>query len=179
MIETSLFAWIGSYMRPYRGRLALLALVSLVEVGLGALTPWPLEIVVDNVLGTRPLPHWMAVALGPVAGRTAALLAVVLLAGLLIQVLDELVSMAHTQIQVQTGQRLVFDLRARLFAHLQALDMRHHTSVSAGDAVYRLDADAYCVDNLVMTGLFPMGSAALTLIVMLAILVKIDRLLAT
>ena len=178
MIETSLFAWIGSYMRPYRGRLALLALVSLVEVGLGALTPWPLEIVVDNVLGTRPLPHWMAVALGPVAGRTAALLAVVLLAGLLIQVLDELVSMAHTQIQVETGQRMVYDLRARLFAHLQALSMRHHTSVSAGDAVYRLDADAYCIENVVMSGVFPLASAGLTLLVMLAILFTLDRTVA-
>jgi ATP-binding cassette subfamily B protein/subfamily B ATP-binding cassette protein MsbA len=109
----------------------------------------------------------------------ATLLGVVLLGGLVLQILDQWVSMLHTQIQVDTGQRLVFDLRARLFAHLQSLDMRHHNTVSAGDAVYRLDADAYCIDNLVMTGLFPMGSAALTLIVMLAILVKIDPLLAT
>jgi len=73
---------------------------------------------------------------------------------------------------------MVYDLRARLFAHLQALDMRHHTSVSAGDAVYRIDADAYCIDNLVMKGLFPLGSAALTLVVMLAILITLDPVLA-
>ncbi|PYR95137.1 MAG: ABC transporter ATP-binding protein [Acidobacteria bacterium] len=180
MIDVSLVRWIASYMRPYRWRLALLALVSVVEVGVGALTPWPLKVVVDNVLSGQPMPHGF-LPLASLADHVspATVLAVVLLAGLALQILDQWVSMLHTQIQVQTGQRLVFDLRARLFAHLQALDMRHHTSVSAGDAVYRLDADAYCVDNLVMTGLFPMGSAALTLIVMLAILVKIDPLLAT
>jgi ABC-type multidrug transport system fused ATPase/permease subunit len=180
MIDLSLAGWIASYMRPYRWRLALLTLVSVVEVALGALTPWPLKVVVDNVLSGQPMPHGF-LHLTTLASHVnaATVLAVVLLAGLALQILDQWVSMLHTQIQVDTGQRMVFDLRARLFAHLQALDMRHHTSVSAGDAVYRLDADAYCIDNLVMTGLFPMGSAALTLIVMLAILVKIDPLLAT
>jgi ATP-binding cassette, subfamily B, bacterial len=92
--------------------------------------------------------------------------------------LDQWVSTIHTQLQVSTGQRMVFDLRSRLFGHLERLDMQHHTAVSAGDAVYRLDADAYCIDNLVMTGLFPMASAALTLVVMLAILVRLDPMLA-
>jgi ATP-binding cassette subfamily B protein len=180
MIDLSLARWIASYMRPYRWRLTVLALVSVVEVGLGALTPWPLKVVVDNVLSHRPMPDGF-LHLSSLASRVSAatLLAIVLVAGLVIQILDQWVSTLHTQIQVDTGQRMVFDLRSRLFAHLQALDMRHHTAVSAGDAVYRLDADAYCIDNLVMTGLFPMASAALTLIVMLAILVKIDPLLAT
>ncbi len=178
MIDTTLFGWIASYMRPYRRRLAVLAVVSLTEVGLGALTPWPLEIVVDNVLGGRPPAHWISAIVGPLGGRAAAMLALVLVAGLLIQVLDELVSMAHTQIQVDTGQRMVYDLRARLFAHLQALSMHHHTNVSAGDAVYRLESDAYCIENVVMSGLFPLASAGLTLIVMLAILFKLDRTVA-
>jgi ATP-binding cassette subfamily B protein/subfamily B ATP-binding cassette protein MsbA len=73
---------------------------------------------------------------------------------------------------------MVYDLRARLFAHLQALGLRHHDAVSAGDAVYRLDADAYCIENLVMSGVFPLASAALTLIVMLAVLVRLDATLA-
>jgi len=178
-IDLSLVRWVASYMRPYRWRLALLAVVSLAEVGLGALTPWTLKLVVDNVLTAQPLPRWIAAVTTPLGGsHVAALLGLILVAGLLLQVISEFVSMFHTQIQVDTGQRMVYDLRARVFAHLQAMDMRHHTAVSAGDAVYRIDADAYCIDNLVMTGLFPLGSAALTLVVMLAILIKLDRTLA-
>ena len=179
MIDRSLVRWIGAYMRPYRWRLALLAVVSVVEVGVGALAPWPLKIVVDNVLIGHPLPRWAQALVHPLGGSTAvALLAIVLVGGLVLQVASELVSIWHTQIQVDTGQRMVYDLRATLFAHLQALDMRHHDRVSAGDAVYRLDADAYCIDNIVMTGLFPLASAALTLIVMLTILVRLDAMLA-
>jgi ATP-binding cassette subfamily B protein len=179
MIDTSLLRWLAPYMRPYRGRLALLALLSLLEVGLGALTPWPMAFVVDNVLEKHPWPAPLARVLpSPDAMNVAVMLAVVLLAGLLLQVIDELVSVAHTQIQVESGQRMVYDLRSRLFAHLQALDMRHHTGVSAGDAVYRLDADAYCIDGLVMAGIFPLASAGLTLAVMLTILVRLDWRLA-
>ncbi len=179
MFDTSLVRWISSYMRPYRWRLVLLGVLSLAEVGLGALTPWTMKLVVDNVLTSHPLPHWIAAVTTPLGGtHAAALLGFILVAGLLLQVINEFVSMVHTQVQVDTGQRMVYDLRAKLFAHLQAMDMRHHTSVSAGDAVYRIDADAYCVDNLVMTGIFPLGSAALTLIVMLTILIRLDRTLA-
>ncbi len=166
-------------MGPYRWRLALLAVVSVIEVAVGALAPWPLKVVVDNVLVGHPLPRWAQGMVNPLGGRSAlGLLAIVLVAGLVLQVASQLVSMWHTQIQVDTGQRMVYDLRAMLFAHLQALNMRHHDSVSAGDAVYRLDADAYCVDNIVMTGFFPLASAALTLIMMLTILIRLDATLA-
>jgi len=178
MIDLSLTRWLVPYMRAYRLRLALLAVVSLAEVGLGALQPWTLKLVVDNVLSGKPMPGWLATLTSPFGTHTAVLLGAILLGGLILQMTNEAVSMFHTQVMVETGQRMVFDLRAQLFAHLQALDMRHHTSVSAGDAVYRIDADAYCIDNLVMKGLFPLGSAALTLVVMLAILIKLDPVLA-
>lgn len=179
MVKGSLIRWILSYARPYRGRLILLALLSLVEVGLGALTPWPIAIVVDNVLAHHPWSAALARVLPPVSAfNPVVLLGIVIGAQLVIELLDQVVSMAHTQVQVDTGQYMVYDLRARLFAHLQALDMRHHTSVSAGDAVYRLDSDAYCLENLVMSGLFPLASAVATLAVMLFILVRLDWHLA-
>jgi ATP-binding cassette subfamily B protein len=176
--NASLIRWVASYMRPYRWRFMLLTFVSLAEVTLGALTPWTLKLVVDNILSSHPLPRWISVVTNPLAGEhISVLLALFLAAGLLLQIASELVSMVHTQIQVGISQHMVYDLRARLFAHLQAMDMRHHTAVSAGDAVYKIDADAYCIDNLV-TGLFALGSAALTLVVMLTILVRLDQTLA-
>jgi ATP-binding cassette subfamily B protein/subfamily B ATP-binding cassette protein MsbA len=166
-------------MRPYRGRLTLLAILSIVEVGLGALAPWPLKIVVDNVLRGQPFhPAVAHVADALTGGSRVWLLAIVVIAGLIIQVANEGTSMLHTQVQVDTGQHLVFDLRERLFAHLQRLGLEHHLTTSTGDAVYRLETDAYCINDLVMTGMFPLASAVLTLVVMFAILLKLDLTLA-
>ena len=74
------------------------------------------------------------------------------------------------QVQVDTGQRLVYALRARLLAHLQALALRHHVITRTADSVYRLDADAYCVHDLVMSGLLPLLMSVLTLAAMFVIL---------
>ena len=40
-------------MRPYRGRMVVLAVIALTQIVLGLLSPWPLKLVVDNVLGGR------------------------------------------------------------------------------------------------------------------------------
>ena len=59
----SLAAWTWSCLRPYRGRVAILTTIAVTNVALGVLAPWPLKLVVDNVLEGRPLPrcprpHW-------------------------------------------------------------------------------------------------------------------------
>jgi ABC-type multidrug transport system fused ATPase/permease subunit len=168
-----------SFLRPYRARVVLISLLATLEIGLVALAPWPLKAVVDNVLGGRPLPPALAAFVAPVVGNsTVALLLLIVAAGLLLQISSEVVLMIHTQLQVDSGQRIVYDLRARLLAHLQALGLRHHVAAKTADSVYRLEADAYCVNDLVMGGVFPLATAFLKLAVMFTILARLDLPLA-
>ena len=175
----SLVAWTLAFLRPYRARVAAISMLIAVETALAALAPWPLKAVVDNVLGDQPLPAWLE---GPTTaltgGSTLALLVLIVVAGLLLQVAAEVVTMIHTQLQVGAGQRIVYDLRARLLAHLQALSLRHHVQARTADSVYRLEADAYCVNDLVMGGFFPLATAFLKLAVMFTILASLDLTLA-
>ena len=77
-------AWTLSSLRPYRARVAAIAMLAVLEIGLGALAPWPLKAVVDNVLGGRTLPPLVATVLHPVAGSSVvALLVTIVVAGLL------------------------------------------------------------------------------------------------
>lgn len=175
----SLFAWSLAHLRPYRVRVAVAVLLSLLEIGLAALSPWPLKLVVDSVLGSHPLPATIAALVAPVMAMGAAtLLVTIVIAGMLVQVLTEVVRAAHTQLQVEMGQRVVYDLRARLLAHLQALPLDHHIRARTADSVYRLDADAYCVNDLIIGGAFPLTMAALNLAVMFTILLRLDMTLA-
>jgi ATP-binding cassette subfamily B protein len=88
------------------------------------------------------------------------------------------VRMVHTQMQVQVAQRVVYTLRSKILDHLQALPLRHHLLTPTADSVYRLDADAHCVDDLIIGGVFPLLIATLKLSVMLAVLLYIDWSLA-
>ncbi len=172
-----LLPWMLSFLRPYRRSATVLAVLLVVQIVLGALQPWPLKLVIDNVLNSaehpfpEPLATWMQALTG---GSLLGALVVVVMGGVLLQVVNQFITAWAMQVQVGTGQRMVYDLRARLFQHLQALGLHHHITRSTGDAVYRIDVDAYAIENLVMSGLFPLVTSATTLVVMFAILLRLD-----
>jgi ATP-binding cassette, subfamily B, bacterial len=174
-----LVPWTLSFLWPYRRRVALLSVLLLLEIGLGALQPWPLKIVIDYVLGSHPFPPMLAGWMTWLTrGNQIALLVAVVVAGVLLQIVNQLVSAYGTQVQVDAGQRMVYDLRFRLFQHLQALGLHHHITTSTSDAVYRVDIDAYAIENLVMSGMFPLATSVIALIVMFTILAKMDATIA-
>ena len=174
--QKPLLPWTLSFLRPYRAKVALLAVLLGSEILLGALQPWPLAIVIDYVL--TPPDHGGKVfpaALQPwIAALTHnnrfTLLLIVVIGGVILQVVNQLVSAYGTQVQVDTGQRMVYDLRHRLFEHLTGLGLHHHITKSTADAVYRVDVDAYAIENLVMSGIFPLATSITALTVMFGIL---------
>ena len=162
-----LLGWMLQYMRPYRARVALLSVLLVSEIVLGAVQPWPMAAVFDQVFGGKPFPAWLAPWVPAFARDDRfALLVVVVTAGVLLQVVNQFVSAYGTQVQVDTGQRMVYDLRGKLFSHLTALGLNHHITTSTADAVYRVDVDAYAIENLVMSGLFPLATSTIALAVM-------------
>ena len=178
-MKDNLLLWALPFLYPYRKRVGALAALLLAEIGLGALQPWPLAIVIDYVLQGRPFPEPFAGWLAAIHGgdRFVMLIAVVVL-GVIVQVTNQFVSAYGTQVQVDTGQRMVYDLRRRLFQHLTALGLNHHITTSTADAVYRVDVDAYAIENLVMSGIFPLATSIIALTVMFGILLRLNVTIA-
>ena len=178
-MKDRLLFWTLSFLHPHRRRVVLLTGLLLAEIGLGALQPWPLAVVMDYVFGQSPMPEpfrgWLVAAGG---GDRFVLLVILVTAGVLLQVTNQFVSAYGTQVQVDTGQRMVYDLRRRLFEHLTALGLHHHITTSTADAVYRVDVDAYAIENLVMSGIFPLATSIISLSVMFAILLRLNVTIA-
>ena len=173
-----LLVWALGHTRPYRRRLTALALLSVAEVALRLLLPWPMKTVVDTALGSQPAPGWL-LALPGVDPRNRDLLLVTIVAvGLFIQIAHQTVLMAHTRLYSETGHRITLDLRQRLFMHLQALNLRHHARMPIGESVYHLEADAGCLEQLILRGVLPFTFSVLTLILMFGVLVRINAALA-
>ena len=104
-----IFSWSLSFLRPYRLRVMAIVVLAMVEIGLAALAPWPMKAIVDNVFGGRPFPGPLATVADTLTnGSVESLLILVALAGLGLQLLLELVRGAHTQVAVDTGQRMVY-----------------------------------------------------------------------
>jgi ATP-binding cassette subfamily B protein len=162
-------------LRPYSSRLLALAGLSVAEVALRVTLPWPMKVVVDHAVAGAMPPRWI-VAISGMSRESWLLFAVT--AGIVVQMAHQAVLMAHTRIHAVTGYQLTRDLRQRLFMHLQALGLRHHARLPVGDAVYRLQSDAAFLDQLLVRGVLPLIFSATTLVVMFAVLARIDLLLA-
>ena len=174
-----LLPWTLSFLRPYRAKVTMLAFLLLAQIAMGALQPWPLKLVIDYALTQRQLPEpWRGWVFAITGGSAVAVLVLFVVAGVVLQIVNQLTAAVGTQVQIDAGQRMVYDLRYRLFAHLESLGLHHHITTSTGDAVYRVDVDAYAIENLAMSGVFPLATSVITLVVMFAILATRDLTVA-
>jgi ATP-binding cassette subfamily B protein/subfamily B ATP-binding cassette protein MsbA len=169
----SIYRRVGRYLRPYRARfvvaLALVALNAVLEIG----KPWPLKIVVDQVLGGEPLAlPWLR------EFDARALLAAACLGLLALQVTLALLGVRLNRLTIGIGQRMVSDLRAQLVAHLQRMSLGFFGRRPSQDLVYRVAFDTYAVQSMAMNGLFPFVTAVTLLVGMTLVMVRMNPLLA-
>lgn len=157
------------YLRPYWGRVTWALLQVLLIAGFELLKPWPLQVVIDNVLGGKPFPIPALASTPPKALLLLACLGIVVVhlgAGGL--------TLLHNYTTIGVGQRMVNDLRGALYAHLQRLSLAFHSRQRVGDLLYRITADSFAVQTMIMNGALPILSAAVLLGGMLVILLPLD-----
>ena len=107
-----------------------------------------MAIVFNYVLVEYPLPESVRPWIETMThGSPFRLLIIVVVAGVVLQVINQFASMFHTQVQVDTGQRMVYDLRYKLFEHLQALGLHHHITTNTGDAWTRFETGTVYLDR--------------------------------
>src|SRR5215471_17647768 len=110
------------YLKPYRWAVGLALLQVFLSTGFELLKPWPLQVVIDNVLGGKPFPIGRLQSLPPSLLLLLACLGIVIVhfgAGAL--------TLLHNYTTIRVGQRMVNDLRGTLYAHLQRLSLAYHS----------------------------------------------------
>lgn len=163
------------YLRPY-WRLATASVVLLVLASLfSLLTPWPLTILVDNVLGNEPLIPLLSVALGS-ADKTT-LLIVVVIGGLLITFVSGGLDVLSNYVNTKLEQKIVLDFRSDLFRHAQSLSVAYADQVSTGRLMYGINFEAAAAGSVIMA-IEPLAKGLLTIVGMVWISFHIDPMLA-
>jgi ABC-type multidrug transport system fused ATPase/permease subunit len=145
------FAAFRRHLRPYRRVLALGALMEIVTTGLAVAQPWPLKVVVDDVL--KAPGHRATVGLPMLdrfAGSPKVLLAAAVITLLLIVGLSALTDYWSTTLMAGTGERLGNDIRESLFEHLQALSLRYHGENKVGDLASRVSGDVDRIQDMMV-----------------------------
>ena len=156
------------YLKAHRWRIAWALLQVLLIAAFELLKPWPLQIVIDNALGGKPFPI-AALSSSPVKLLLLACVGMVVVhfgAGVL--------TLLHNYTAIRIGQDMVNDLRGALYAHLQRLSLAFHSRQRVGDLLYRITADSFAVQTMIMNGALPILSALVLLAGMLVVLFPLD-----
>lgn len=163
-----------TYLRPYYPALAAAASLMTARAVFLLFAPWPLKLILDSVILRKPLPLWAGGFLPNPLTHRLALLEYLGIALLLVGVADAVLAYFGNRLLLRTGQRVVFDIRRDLFAHMQRLSLAFHRRQRAGDLMARLGGDIQTLQNFVVgvgTGLF---AHLLTMAGMVVIMLMID-----
>jgi ATP-binding cassette, subfamily B, multidrug efflux pump len=113
------------YIRPYRWQFYFSMLLMLVGAAMTVIGPYLIKIALDSGIEAGSLP----------ALRQAAILYLV------VAVVQWIVTFARVNIMARVGQSIIYDMRARLFAHLQELSLSFFSHYSVGRVITRVIND--------------------------------------
>jgi ABC-type multidrug transport system fused ATPase/permease subunit len=164
--------FIGGLIRPYRRTLVVILLAMLVETAMSLATPWPLKIILDNVVGNHTLTPWLHRLVGGWI-ENGYRLHVALLASLvfvLIAMLGALASYVDNYYTESVGQWVAHDLRMRLYHHLQALSLRYYSTHETGAILSTLTTDIQTIQGFASSSTLDILVDVLTILCMLGLM---------
>jgi len=126
--DRKLLRQVVGQFRPYRGQVLVVALLILVTSGLGVVSPLLIKVVFDRAL---------FVPGGPRVGLLVKLVGLMIA----VPVVASVVGVYQSYLTNTVGQRVMRDLRARLYEHLQSLSLRFFTATRTGEIQSRLAND--------------------------------------
>ena len=160
------------YARPHWRGFGVMLAAALFGVAINLARPWPLKLLIDNVINGKRIPHWLTFL--PGAGTRHGLLGWVVAAEVAIFLAGTIAAMITTYASLTLGQRMTWSLAGDLFRHLQRLSLLFHTKREAGDLIERVTTDSYSVDTLLTGAVLPTIQAVATLASVLVVMLALD-----
>ena len=158
-------------VRPYHGWLAIVFIAMLVETAMSMAGPWPLKIVIDNVLGSHPLPEWLRwIHDLPFGQSKMGLAGIAALGVILIAVIGAVATYIDNYYTESVGQWVANDLRIKIYDHLQRMSLGYYDHQQTGVLLSTITNDVSTVQDFA-------SSATLSILVDLLTIVGIVGLM--
>ena len=167
-----MFRLIRQLLRPYRGKLLIILAAMLIETAMSLASPWPLKIIIDNVVGSHKLPHLLDEIVRPmldkgnklqVAGLAALAFVVIALFGALASYIDNY----YTE---SVGQWVAHDLRMRTYHHLQRLSLGYYNTHQTGTLLSTITTDIQTIQGFASSSTLDILIDMLTIVSMLGLM---------
>lgn len=162
---------LGELLRPHVGSLILGLLAVLGEGLANLLQPWPLKVVLDDVLRSRESHATFTRWFHQFAGADKiSLLKFACLAVLAIAVLDAISSYFEKYLTTSVAQWISYDLRQTVYLHIQKLSLAFHDQNRTGDLISRITSDIDSIQSFITQGLLGVLVNLITLVGMVGVM---------
>ena len=148
--------------RPYRGRLFAVVALIVTSASLGMISPFLLRDVLDQAIPERDT----ALLTGLVAGMIG------------IAIATQVLGVGQTWLSNLVGQRVMHDLRTRVYRHLQRLSLAFFTRTRTGEVQSRIANDIGGVETVVTSTATSIASNLTTVIATVVAMFLLDWRLA-
>ena len=155
-------ALLGSLLRPYRWTVALLAIIVVVENAARLSVP---------LLVQRGIDHGIPPIIDGGSAHTLLLIVGALCVVVLVQAVSRMFFLRRSG---RIGQKVLLELRRRVFRHFQRLDIAFHDRYTSGRVVSRSTNDVDAIQDMLETGFDSLITAVLTLVGTAMLLVVLD-----
>src|SRR5262245_18299142 len=145
------------YLMAYKFLMVGVLLATLASTGAKMLYPWPMKLLVDNVLGKQPF-------YGLVLEGSLYILALIALAYVLLAGLNGFTNLLSQRWLTKVNQKASLALSGDLYAQMQRLSLRFHDRARVGDMVTRLTADVEQLQKAFISGLSVVTISAFTVL---------------
>src|SRR5206468_5149103 len=138
------------------------------------LKPWPLKIILDHAILSKPLPQGLRFLDGLAEEGKIRLVVAAAGAIVVVAVCGGLFSYSQIFITSSIGYKMVYSLRRELFAHLQRLSLSFHNRARSGDLMTKISGDTNTLKDLFAESILKFTAQALEVIGMFAIIFALN-----
>jgi subfamily B ATP-binding cassette protein MsbA len=158
-------------VRPHWKALTLALIAVLGETLTAILEPWPIKVVVDNILQSKPLPGLLGrFVLGIFGHGPYAILNFAVAAVAVIAIVGAVSAYFEKYLTTSVSQWVGHDLRRSIYHHIQRLSLAEHDKARTGDLITRVTSDIEVIQTFIDSALLGIVVNLLTLASMIAVM---------
>ena len=152
----------------------------LAETFTDVIEPWPIKIVVDNLLQSKKLPVWLGGFVSEMFGHDKlAILNFAVASVAAIAVVGAVSSYVEGYMTTSVSKWVAHDLHRTLYNHIQRLSLTEYDETRTGDLITRVTSDIEAVEDFIGSALLGMLVNALTLVGMIGVMFCINCIAGT
>lgn len=153
------------FVKPYKYRIIATIIVGIIKFGIPMLIPLLIKYAIDGVINNQALTtdekvHHLTIAIG--------------IALFIFVIVRPPIEFIRQYLAQWTSNKILYDIRKKLYNHLQALSARFYANNQVGQVISRVINDVEQTKDFILTGLMNIWLDCITIIIALSIMFFLD-----